>query len=59
MIRDIAAAYDIDLVDLAREFDNYENLWDDAPRDPIHFNARGHQLAARLIADYIENNIEP
>ena len=57
-IRNAAAACDIDLVDLAREFDNYDNLWDDAPRDPIHFNARGHELAARLIDDYIEKNIE-
>ncbi|MBN1213282.1 MAG: SGNH/GDSL hydrolase family protein, partial [candidate division Zixibacteria bacterium] len=59
VIRDVAAVYDIDLVDLAREFDMYDGLWDDAARDPIHFNARGHELAARLIADYIEKKIGP
>lgn len=59
MIRNVSAANDIDLVDLAREFDKHDGLWDDAPRDPIHFNARGHALAARLIADYIEKNIGP
>jgi len=57
VIRNISAVYNIDLVDLAREFDNQDGLWDDALRDPIHFNARGHELAARLIADYIEKNI--
>ncbi len=56
-VRNLAESQNIALVDLAQEFDREENLWDDAPRDPIHFNARGHALAARLIAHYIEANI--
>jgi lysophospholipase L1-like esterase len=41
------------LVDLAEEFDNHDNLWDDAAKDPIHFNAAGHKLAAEMIAEFI------
>jgi len=56
IVREISAADNIALVDLAREFDGYDGLWDDAPNDPIHFNARGHELAAKLIADFIEGS---
>ncbi|MFZ5981588.1 MAG: SGNH/GDSL hydrolase family protein [Candidatus Zixiibacteriota bacterium] len=57
IVRAIAAEDSVALVDLAREFDRYDSLWDDAVNDPIHFNARGHDLAAQLIADYIRNSL--
>lgn len=44
------------LIDLAGEFDNYDDLFDDAARDPIHFNAGGHKVAAEAIYRYIEDN---
>ena len=56
IVREISEEDDIPLVDLAREFDSYDGLWDDAKKDPIHFNARGHELAAKLIADFIERS---
>jgi lysophospholipase L1-like esterase len=56
VIRDLSTSENIDLVDLAREFDRYNDLYDDAPNDPIHFNARGHSIAAELIAKYIHEN---
>lgn len=37
------------LVDLAAEFDRYDDLFTDANHDPIHFNEKGHLLAANLI----------
>jgi lysophospholipase L1-like esterase len=46
------------LIDLAIEFDKYDNLYDDAPKDPIHFNAAGHHLAAELIYDHLKANPE-
>jgi lysophospholipase L1-like esterase len=55
LIRQLAASERIELVDLAKEFDRYNDLFDNAARDPIHFNARGHALVARLIADYLRN----
>jgi lysophospholipase L1-like esterase len=56
VIRDLSISEDIHLVDLAREFDRYNDLYDDAPNDPIHFNAKGHSIAAELIAKYIHEN---
>ena len=46
------------LVDAAIEFDSYDNLFDDARADPIHFNAGGHELVAELIYQYFKNNPE-
>jgi lysophospholipase L1-like esterase len=37
------------LVDLAAEFDQHDDLFTDAKRDPIHFNEKGHALAAEMI----------
>jgi len=56
IIRDVAAEQNCGLVDLAKQFDNYRGLFDDPMVDPIHFNNRGHDLAARLIADYITSH---
>lgn len=57
VIRDLSTSDGIDLVDLAREFDRFDGLYDDAVKDPIHFNAQGHRLAAELLAAYIRRNI--
>ncbi len=44
------------LIDASAEFDNYDNLFDDAKIDPIHFNSEGHQILAGLIYSYFKNN---
>ncbi len=56
IIRSVAAEENCGLVDLAKEFDHYSGLFDDPMVDPIHFNTRGHDLAGRLIAEYIESH---
>ncbi|MFH2035821.1 MAG: SGNH/GDSL hydrolase family protein [Candidatus Zixiibacteriota bacterium] len=48
----------IQLIDLARIFDNYDNLFDDARTDPIHFNVLGHKVAGEAIYDYLKENRE-
>ena len=49
-IRKIVRQDSVLLVEAALEFDKYTNLYDDASLDPIHFNTKGHQLLAQLIA---------
>jgi len=44
------------LIDVAAKFNEYDDLFDDAAIDPIHFNARGHEVAAETIYDYLKNN---
>jgi lysophospholipase L1-like esterase len=53
IIRKVAHSLGADLIDLASLFDQRGGLWDDAPRDPIHFNASGHALAAKALARHI------
>jgi lysophospholipase L1-like esterase len=55
-IRELSVSDTVDLVDLAREFDCYGDLFDDAPNDPIHFNTRGHRVAAELLAEYMREH---
>jgi len=55
VIRTLATKENIKLADLAREFDKYDFLFDDAGYDPVHFNALGHQIAAELIARLIKS----
>ncbi len=55
-IRELAVSDTIELVDLAREFDRYGDLFNDAPNDPVHFNTKGHQLVAELLAGYIREH---
>ncbi|MBN2227191.1 MAG: SGNH/GDSL hydrolase family protein [candidate division Zixibacteria bacterium] len=43
----------VPLVDLARIFDGYDDLFDNAADDPIHFNAKGHRIAAEAIYKYL------
>ena len=52
-IRKIAKEVSVLLVDAALEFDKYANLYDDASLDPIHFNTKGHQILAHLLAAQI------
>lgn len=40
------------LVDLQPEFDKHNDLF--LPGDPIHFNSRGHQIAAGLIYEQVQ-----
>jgi lysophospholipase L1-like esterase len=56
IMREIASEKNVELVDLAIEFDRYDNLFDDPLVDPIHFNARGHQIAGQFIYDYLMSN---
>jgi lysophospholipase L1-like esterase len=53
IVREVAESKGVGLVDLAREFDSHDQLWDSVSHDWIHFNARGHLLAAQLIAQYM------
>jgi len=41
------------LVDVAGDFNDYSDLFDDASYDPIHFNARGHLVAAEEIYAFL------
>ena len=52
-IRKISKQDSVLFVDAALEFDNYANLYNDASLDPIHFNTKGHQILAQLIAAQI------
>jgi lysophospholipase L1-like esterase len=53
VVRSVAILEQVPLIDLAAEFDKYGDLWDDALSDPIHFNTKGHRLAADLIGQYM------
>ena len=58
IIRSLASQSNIPLVDLAIEFDRHNDLFDDPLIDPIHFNARGHNLAARLIKEQLSAQLD-
>ncbi len=45
-----------ELIDAAAHFDNYNDLFDDAKMDPIHFNTKGHLVLAEQIYQYLKNN---
>lgn len=53
-IHSLARSTGAGMVDLAREFNRYDDLFDDAVNDPIHFNARGHRVAAAEIYQVIK-----
>jgi lysophospholipase L1-like esterase len=59
VVREVASAEEVGLVDLAGEFDKFGDLWDNVSRDPFHFNARGHSVAAERIAAYILTGLSP
>jgi len=54
VIRQLAVDEQIEMIDLALEFDSFDDLFDDAVNDPIHFNARGHRKTAELITAYLK-----
>ena len=59
VVRELSVSDSIDLIDLAWEFDRYDDLFDDAHNDPIHFNVKGHRVAAELLAGYIRERYPP
>jgi len=54
MIRLIKRNFKTPVIDLATEFDKYDDLYDDAQYDPIHFNRKGHEVAASAIYKYLK-----
>ncbi len=54
--RQLAKFNKIPLVDVAKIFNDYDNLFDNAPEDPIHFNDAGHRTAAEAIFNYFKQN---
>ncbi len=44
------------LIDLDVAFLSRDSVFDDAQRDPIHFNARGHRAVAEIIYKYLKDN---
>ena len=53
VMRRLAFENEIQLIDLAAEFNKRSDLFDDVTQDPIHFNSRGHAFAAEIIAEQI------
>lgn len=52
----VAAAFNTaGLIDLAAIFDRRSDLFDDVRRDPFHYNARGHALAAEEIFRFLKD----
>ncbi|MCK4301519.1 MAG: SGNH/GDSL hydrolase family protein [candidate division Zixibacteria bacterium] len=51
--RELAASEGITIVDAAREFECYDHFFDNAAQDFIHFNASGHELIARMLAECV------
>lgn len=52
-VRKAAVYLQTPIVDLQSVFDVHRNLFDDAEADPIHFNEKGHRVAAKAIAEVI------
>lgn len=52
-IRRTSERLDIPLVDLQVKFDMHNDLFDEPSSDPIHFNEKGHRLAAESIAETV------
>jgi lysophospholipase L1-like esterase len=53
VVRELALDFSVTLIDAARLFDQHDDLYDDARRDFIHFNDRGHVLIAQALTDLI------
>ena len=56
-VRQVADEDHVELIDLAAAFDTRDDLFDNAIKDPMHFNARGHAFAAEVIAGYLEDSL--
>jgi len=39
----------VTFIDLQRDFDEYDDLFDGAGEDAVHYNARGHEVVAQAI----------
>jgi lysophospholipase L1-like esterase len=50
-ILDLARVENVPVINLQIPFDQQNTLFDDAQADPVHFNAAGHSVTARTIAD--------
>ena len=53
-IRKVALLTGTLLINLQPVFDEHDDLFDSAMDDPIHFNSRGHWIAASMIADSLK-----
>jgi lysophospholipase L1-like esterase len=49
----------VPVVNLQRIFDEHQDLFDNAQSDPIHFNARGHQLTAETLYNELMPSLQP
>ncbi len=58
IMRELSHSEHIPLVDLAIAFDNYDDLFDDPMVDPIHFNAKGHNLVAHVIQETLSKQLD-
>ncbi|MBD3403408.1 hypothetical protein GF420_10970 [candidate division GN15 bacterium] len=56
IIRRVARDTRAELVDIALRFDRHDGLFDNAAMDPIHFNARGHAVAAEAILELLRQD---
>jgi lysophospholipase L1-like esterase len=55
-LKRLAETMHVPLIDIGEKFDKYYDLYDDAENDPIHFNARGHNIAAEAIFNFFKAN---
>lgn len=51
--RQVATAFDVDIVDAEKELNSHDGMYDDIRHDFIHFNAAGHRIIAGLLADKV------
>lgn len=52
-IRRTSERLNVPLVDLQVKFDMHDDLFDEPSVDPVHFNEKGHRLAAESIAEIV------
>ena len=53
VVRELGRDSGMTVIDAAALFDQHDDLYDDARSDFIHFNDRGHELLAQLVANQI------
>lgn len=53
LIIKVAEYQGVPMVNLQESFESHNDLYNDARGDPIHFNKKGHQVAAETIAEAI------
>lgn len=57
VVRELAGVRQIAMIDLETEFDRQTGLYDNVTTDFIHFNAIGHELIARQLAKFINDEL--